>query len=274
MDVVRGLFAPMVAAAMPYGKKTGLEIDWNNPASTISKLAVISQTPSEFDFPGSPWPTHFHHAGPFHDDQGREPVPFAWEKLNGRPLVYASLGKLVNGLDFIYKSTLAAIVRLPEVQLVISTGGYSSLDDLRDIPSNAIVVRAAPQIELLKRAALCITHAGLNTVLESLAQGVLMVAIPIGFDQPGIAARIAHHGVGEFLKLEELTPETLMQAINKVLSIPSCRCRAHYFQKVIERTRGLDRAADIIEEALCNAVKRRESQAHFVSGAIVTTSQD
>jgi UDP:flavonoid glycosyltransferase YjiC (YdhE family) len=131
VDVVRGLFA-MVAAAMPYGEKMGLEIDWNNPTSTISKLAVISQTPSEFDFPGSPWPTHFHHAGPFHDDQGREPVPFAWEKLNGRPLVYASLGKLVNGLDFIYKSTLAAIARLPEVQLVISTGGNSSLDDLRD----------------------------------------------------------------------------------------------------------------------------------------------
>ena len=35
--------------------------------------------------------------------------------------------------------------------------------------------------------------------LESLAQGVPIVANPIGYDQPGVAARIAHHGVGEFV---------------------------------------------------------------------------
>lgn len=39
-------------------------------------------------------------------------------------------------------------------------------------------VRTAPQIELLKRASLCITHAGLNTALQALAQGVPMVANP------------------------------------------------------------------------------------------------
>jgi zeaxanthin glucosyltransferase len=36
-------------------------------------------------------------------------------------------------------------------------------ENLGHIPSNAIVVHSALQIELLKRAALCITHAGLNT---------------------------------------------------------------------------------------------------------------
>jgi zeaxanthin glucosyltransferase len=41
-------------------------------------------------------------------------------------------------------------------------------DDLRPIASNVIIVNTAPQIELLKRASLCITHAGLNTVLEAL----------------------------------------------------------------------------------------------------------
>jgi zeaxanthin glucosyltransferase len=53
-----------------------------------------------------------------------------------------------------------------------------SPDILGPIPANTIVVRSAPQIDLLKRAALCITHAGLNTTLESLAHGVPMVAIP------------------------------------------------------------------------------------------------
>jgi UDP-glucoronosyl and UDP-glucosyl transferase len=66
------------------------------------------------------------------------------------------------------------------------------------------MINRVPQIEVLKRAALCITHAGINTALESLAEGVPMVAIPIGFDQPGIAARIAYHGVGEFIEVEDL----------------------------------------------------------------------
>jgi UDP:flavonoid glycosyltransferase YjiC (YdhE family) len=102
---------------------------------------------------------------------------------------------------------------------------------------------------LLKRAALCITHAGLNTVLESLGQAVPMVAIPIGYDQPGVASRIAHHGVGEFLEVEDLTVDRLHGLIQKVLEEPAYRDQALYFRSVITRTRGLDIAADALERA-------------------------
>jgi zeaxanthin glucosyltransferase len=71
-----------------------------------------------------------------------------------------------------------------DVQVVLSVGKNLNPHSLGPTPSNTLVVRSAPQIELLKRAALCITHAGLNTVLESLAQGVPMVAIPIAYSQP------------------------------------------------------------------------------------------
>ena len=64
---------------------------------------------------------------------------------------------------------------------------------------DAVVVNYCPQIQLLERSAACITHAGLNTALESLAQGVPMVAIPITNDQPGVAARIAWSGTGVVL---------------------------------------------------------------------------
>jgi len=248
-DVGR-LLAPLVEVAIRYAKKVGLEIDWQNPHATVSKLAVITQTPKEFDLPGSSWPSHFHYAGPFHDDRGREPVPFPWEKLSDKPLVYASLGTLVNGLEYVYKTILGAVGKLPQIQVVLSIGKNVNLDDLGPIPSNTIVVRTAPQIELLKMAALCITHAGLNTVLEALAQGVPMVAIPIAYDQPGVAARIAHHYVGEFLDLENLTPERLLQTIQTVLQNPNYGERARYFQEIIAQTRGLDVAADVIEQAL------------------------
>ncbi len=76
-----------------------------------------------------------------------------------------------------------------------------------------------------------------------------IIAIPIAYDQPGVAARIAHHGVGELLGLEDVTAERLLQLIQAVLSNPSYGSRAHHFKEVIAKTRGLDVAADAIEQA-------------------------
>jgi zeaxanthin glucosyltransferase len=243
------LLAPVLAVAKSYAERNGLQIDWNDPTATVSKLAVITQTPKEFDFPISNWPPQFHYAGPFHDDEGREQVSFPWEELTGAPLIYASLGTLVNGIEHVYRAILEAVGRFPETQVVLSVGKNIDPDDLRPIPSNVTIVNTAPQIELLKRAALPITHAGLNTALEALAQGVPIVAIPIAFDQPGVAARVAYHRVGEFVEIGDLTAERLAQLIQKVRQNPSYRDKARYFQKVIAQTQGLELAADVIERA-------------------------
>jgi zeaxanthin glucosyltransferase len=238
--------SPALDLAKAYAEKAGLQIDWTNPATAVPR---ITQTPKEFDFQGIPWPPQFHYAGPFHETEGHAPIPFPWEKLNGKPLIYASLGTLVNGLDHVYKIILEAVGKLPEAQAVLSIGTNIDRDRLEPIPLGTIVVRRAPQIELLKRTALCITHAGLNTTLESLAQGVPMVAVPIAFDQPGISARIAHHGAGEFVDLDNLSAGNLLELIRKVLTNRSYAERAHYFKEVIAKTRGLDIAADVIEQA-------------------------
>ena len=247
---IAGLASSTLDLAKAYAEKAGLQIDWTNPATAVPRLAVISQTPKEFDFPGIPWPPQFHYAGPFHESEGRASIPFPWETLNGKPLIYASLGTLVNGLDHVYKTILQAVGELPAVQVVLSIGTNVELDSLEPIPANTVVVRRAPQIELLKRAALCITHAGLNTTLEALAQGVPMVALPIAYDQPGVATRIQYHGAGESLEVETLTGPELLGAIRKVLNSPSYRERARYFQDVIAKTRGLEVAADRIEQAV------------------------
>jgi zeaxanthin glucosyltransferase len=249
LKVAGEILAPLAEVAKPYAEKAGLEIDWNDPTATTSKLAVITQTPMEFDYPNPRLPAEFHYAGPFHDDAGRKKIPFPWEKLTGEPLVYASMGTLVNGLEYVYRIMLDAVRAIPGIQVVLSVGYNVNLDDLGPIPSNTIVVNSAPQIELLKRAALCITHAGMNTTLESLAQGVPMVAIPIGYDQPGVASRIAHHGVGEFLEVDDLTVKRLSELIRRVLRDQSYSDKARYFKKVIAQTRGLDVAADVIERA-------------------------
>src|SRR5258707_15558618 len=58
---IGGYFAQILAAARPYAAKGGLQIDWENPPATNSKLARITQTPKEFAFPISKLPPHFHY---------------------------------------------------------------------------------------------------------------------------------------------------------------------------------------------------------------------
>ena len=77
-----------------------------------------------------------------------------------------------------------------------------------------------------------------------------MVAIPIAYDQPGVAARIQYHGVGESLEVETLSGPELLGTIRKVLNNQGYRERARYFQDVIAKTRGLEVAADRIEQAV------------------------
>ena len=268
VKLIGSYLQPLREAAADYASRSGLDIDWTDPAATASKLAIIAQVPQEFDFPAIPWPRQFYYAGPFFDHAARAPVPFPWEKLDSRPLVYASLGTLVNGIESIYKIILSALGKRPELQAVLSVGKNIQVAGLGPIPSNVIMVEKAPQIELLKRATLCITHAGLNTTLESLAHGVPMVAIPIGFDQPGVAARIAHHQVGEFIEVDDLTSDRLGGLIQKVLSTPTYHQNAQRFKNIIAQRRGLDVAAEVIEHAL-QAALGKSTKAPILSSLTV-----
>jgi MGT family glycosyltransferase len=174
---------------------------------------------------------------------------FPFERLDGRPLIYASMGTLQNGQDHVFETIAAACAGLG-AQVVISLGGGGRPEDLPKLAGDPIVVAAAPQLELLKRAALCVTHAGLNTALESLAEGVPMVAIPVTNDQPGVAARIRHVGCGEVVPLNKLNVARLRRAVQSVLRDESYRANARPMREAIQRRNGLAEAADHVEGVL------------------------
>jgi zeaxanthin glucosyltransferase len=228
---------------------------WNLPlysqlTDVWSKEAQISQQPAEFDFPRVALPKCFHYTGPFINPSARKAVDFPYEKLGERPLIYASMGTLKNRFVEVFQGIAAACDGL-DVQLVMSLGGALNAEALGELPGSPIVVKYAPQLELLKRASLFITHAGLNSVLESLSAGVPMVAIPIGDDQPGVAARVAWVGAGEFISLKDFNGDRLKIAIQKVLTNDSYRQNARRIETAISKVNGVKCAADIIVDKLC-----------------------
>ena len=238
------------AGIRAHAESVGLRIDWEDLGSTISPLASITQTPRAFDFESSHWPPQFHHTGPFHDGKGREKVDFPWDRLTGEPLIYASMGTIMNGQADVFRTIVAALAKHKDLQLVLSMGDQVDPELIGPVPSNAIIVKRAPQLELLKHTSVCITHAGLNTVLESLTQGVPQVAIPVAADQPGVAARIAEKQTGVVTSLEKLTAEHLSTLINEVLNNSTYRDSARKLQKAIAEANGLSVAADLIERSL------------------------
>jgi MGT family glycosyltransferase len=234
--------------AAEYIESKGVHLDTSDVYWRVSKLAYVSQIPAAFDFPGDHYPAHFHRTGPFHDGAGREPVAFPWERLTGAPLIYASMGTLQNGQADTFRAILAATERAG-YQVVLSVGMNTAPESLALARPDTVVVQRAPQLELLKLAALCVTHAGMNTTLEALAQGVPLVAIPITNDQPGVAARILASGSGLFLPLAQLNAEALRGLVDEVLRTPSYSERAQAMKLAIAEVDGLGMAAELIEKA-------------------------
>jgi MGT family glycosyltransferase len=215
----------------------------------FSKLAQVSQLPAVLELPGRGVPPPFHHTGPWTDAAGRAPVDFPWSRLDpGRPLAYVSMGTLQNGVLQTFRVIAEACAGL-DLQLVISLGGGQDPALLRDLSGDPIVVGYAPQLDLIERSALTISHGGLNTVLESLARGVPMVVLPITYDQPGVGSRVEWAGVGRSIPIGRLTAGRLRDAIRLVLGDPAYRERAGRLRASIEAADGLNRAADLIEAA-------------------------
>jgi UDP:flavonoid glycosyltransferase YjiC (YdhE family) len=130
---------------------------------------------------------------------------------------------------------------------------------LGDLPGDPIVVGYAPQLELIRRAALTISHGGLNTALESLARGIPQVVLPVAYDQPGVGARIEWSGVGRSIPVTRLAVGRLRDAAREVLGDPTYRERAGALRSAIEAADGLNRAAGVIEEAFDSRVPRESA---------------
>ena len=79
--------------------------------------------------------------------------------------------------------------------------------------------------------------------------GVPQVAIPITFDQPGVAARVAAKRTGVITQFDKLAPNHLSTLLAEVLDNPVYRENARNLQNAIAKTNGLSKAADIVERA-------------------------
>ena len=232
-------------------------------------LAHLVQMPEFLDPMRNPLPADVHYTGPFLSHSARPTVGFPWHLIDGRPLIYASLGTTRNVKAEIIRKIAAGCAEL-DAQLVISLGDRYESSQFCDLPGSPIVTRYAPQLELIGKATAVVTHAGGNSVVEALAAGVPLVAIPLAYDQPAIARRLEQLGVAEVLPVLRLKPERICAAVRKVMTEPRYREAARIAQVKLAENRGSECAAKLIEDLLRDyAVGRR---AHYEASVSSTES--
>ena len=222
----------------------------------LSPALQIAQTVPAFDFPRPPGGP-LQAVGPLRDvEPARRPLPFV--PRAGRPLVFASLGTLQGHRLGLFR-TIAAACRAVKADLVVAHCGGLSAAEAQRIDA-LYVTDFLPQAEMLARASLCVTHGGLNTVLDALGAGVPVLVLPIAFDQRGVAARVRHHGVGEAVRYDRASVHVLRDKLNKLLECDAYRtplAPLAPIRRQIETAGGLILATDLLEQALVDPAASR-----------------
>ncbi|MFC4637802.1 macrolide family glycosyltransferase [Deinococcus hohokamensis] len=188
---------------------------------------------------------HVHFVGPSVASRAEAGVA-ALPPLDDRPLVYVSLGTVFNQkLDF-FRQCLRAFAD-GRYQVLLSVGESTDPAALGPLPDHMHARTYVPQLEVLQRTAVFISHAGMNSVSEAITQGVPVVAVPQAADQFTIAQRIAALGVGRNLLPFQRNARSLRAAVDALIENAEVQTRCRALGEAFAQAGGPARAARVIE---------------------------
>jgi UDP:flavonoid glycosyltransferase YjiC (YdhE family) len=188
-----------------------------------------------------------------------------------KKLVYVSLGTVAYNRIDVFERIIEAFrifddepkktksnVKLDDLEVVITVGKepYQTFNDKvknenYNLPSNLYLAEFSPQIEILKRASLFLTHAGCNSIGETIYYGVPVICLPLQGDQPLAAQRVCDElNFGKKLDFKTFTPDQLRSCLHEVLSKDEYRDNVLEFTEISRRSNGIKNTADIIMNVL------------------------
>ncbi|MFG2755740.1 macrolide family glycosyltransferase [Streptomyces wuyuanensis] len=172
---------------------------------------------------------------------------FPADGLRG-PVLYASLGTVFNADPRLLRTFATALAPLGGT-VIVSTG-QTDPAALGPLPANVVARRFVPQPEVLARAALFVTHGGMNSVNEAMYAGVPMLVVPQGADQPMVARRVEELGAGLSVRTQDVSVESVRALAGRLLHRPRFRAAAAGLRVAQREAGGYRRAADELERYL------------------------
>jgi MGT family glycosyltransferase len=162
------------------------------------------------------------------------------------PLVYLSLGSL-GSADVGLMRSLISTLSGDRYRVIVSKGPQAEEIELAD---NMAGAEFLPQTSILPQVDAVICHGGNNTVTESLYFGKPMVVLPLFWDQHDNAQRLDETGLGVRLDTYGHAPDELSGALDRLLDDESLSRRLGAISASLQKARGTERAADLIERAI------------------------
>ena len=163
-------------------------------------------------------------------------------------LIYISMGTVNNDMMPFYKDCIS-VFRNTAYQVILSAGNLVSLDAFGELPENISVFPHVDQIAVLEKADVFVSHAGMNSVSESLYFGVPLILLPQTSEQKGVAARVSQLGAG--IKPPGKDAASVLYAVNQILQNSSYRENAKKISEGFRNCPGAKGAADKIIQ-VCN----------------------
>lgn len=200
--------------------------------------------PRDFHYDGETFDERFVFAGPCLGDRSK--VQGTWTPADDKKVALVSLGTAATGQPEFFHAAVAALGGT-DWRVVLVTGDHIEASALGEIPANVEVHRSVPQLDVLSKASLFITHGGMNSVMESLYHGVPMVVVPQMNEQRANALRVTELGLGTHVAREDVTAETLAAAVATVGDDPAIAQRVKEFGEVVRAVNGPVVAADAVE---------------------------
>jgi zeaxanthin glucosyltransferase len=230
----------------------------------LLEIPTLYLCPEEFNFPNSKKLDHHYYVEASVDLQ-RKDIEFEWDRISDKkPLIYCSLGtqshRSPEGEDNAFnqrvrrkflRNVIEAMESKQSWQLVLAVGGHLRPEDFT-APPNVIVVSHAPQLEMLKRASVIITHGGLGTIKESILLGVPMIVFPMVLDQPENAARVAYHRLGVSGSMALATAASIQEMIGDVYNNPAYRNNVDRMSQIFKRKEEEGQAIKLIESHIAS----------------------
>ena len=161
-----------------------------------------------------------------------------------RPLVYVSLGTVLNNAPDFYLSALQALSGM-DCDAILSIGDAVDPAALGPVPGNVRIFPRVNQLEVLAGADVFLTHCGMNSVSESLLCGVPMVLFPQHGEENAVAIRCEQLGAG--LRLKRPSASCIRSALEAVLGDDRYRRAAQTVAEDFARCGGAAEAADFVE---------------------------
>lgn len=176
----------------------------------------------------------------------------------GRPLVYVSLGTVSNENADFFMQCIRALGGT-EYDVLISTGGRFDAGQFGELPANITIRPWVPQTQVLRQAALFITHGGLNSIHDGLFCGLPLLLVPQQTEQTFNARRVVELGAGLMLTKPAATAEAIRRSAERLLTEPSFRTAAQTLGETLHDHGKMGRAIDEIEALIRGSSQRRAS---------------